>query len=150
MEYAQHRYLTKDAASTFLNPDYQMQEATRFAGRTFKRLLYYACSDPDRLLPPVTEMLTGFERETRGELGWVERTARTMIASGDRDAARQLLTHYSRTRAMAALGMGDTMADALDAYTRLVTGRRSPSGTQINTLDPTVNCLAEGDPDSPD
>ncbi|GAB5349230.1 C69 family dipeptidase [Alteriqipengyuania sp. 357] len=149
LEYAQHRYLTKDSAATFLNPDYQMQEATRFAGRTFKRVLYYACSAPDELLPPVTNMLTAFERETRGDLPWVERTARTMIANGDRDAARKLLTHYAGTRAIAALDMGDTMAAALDAYTRLVPGRRAPAGTQINTLDPTVNCLANGDPDMP-
>ncbi len=149
MEYAQHRYLTKDAASTFLNPDYQMQEATRFAGRTFKRVLYYACSDPDRLLPPVTDMFTAFEQETRDDLPWVERTARTMIATGDREAARELLTHYAGTRAIAALDMGETMAEALDAYTRLVSGRRTPRGTEINTFDPTVNCLADGDPDVP-
>ncbi|MBB3033085.1 C69 family dipeptidase [Alteriqipengyuania lutimaris] len=147
MEYAQHRYLTKDSAATFLDPDYQMQEATRFAGRTFKRVMYYACSAPDRLLPPVTDMLTGFERETRGDLEWVERTARAMIASGDREAARALLTHYAETRAIAALDMGDTMAGALDAYTRLVTDRIAPEGKRINTLDPTVNCLADGDPD---
>ena len=147
MEYAQHRYLTKDSAATFLHPDYQMQEATRFAGRTFKRVMYYACSDPDRLLPPVTDMLTAFESETRGDLEWVERTARAMIDIGDREAARALLTHYSSTRAIAALDMGDTVADALDAYTRLVTGRRPPAGGEINTLDPTVNCLSNGDPD---
>mgnify|MGYP002877832579 CR=1 FL=1 len=66
---------------------------------------------------------------------------------GDREAARALLTHYSSTRAIAALDMGDTVADALDAYTRLVTGRRPPAGGEINTLDPTVNCLSNGDPD---
>ncbi|KPI45635.1 Secernin-1 [Cyphellophora attinorum] len=49
-EYGQHRYLTKDAASTFLNPDFQLQEASVFAGRVFKRLLYYTCSNPERLL----------------------------------------------------------------------------------------------------
>ncbi|MEN7538470.1 hypothetical protein [Aurantiacibacter flavus] len=150
MEYAQHRYLTKDSAATFLNPDYQMQEATTFAGRTFKRVMYYACSDPARLLPPVTAMLTAFERGTRDDLAWVELTAGTMIESGKRDAARKLLTHYAGTRAMAALDMGETMADALDAYTLLAMGRRVPAGSEINTFDPTVNCLANGDPDVPD
>jgi len=149
MEYAQHRYLTKDSAATFLHPDYQVQEATRFAGRTFKRVMYYACSDPARLLPPVIEMLTAFERETRGDLVWVERTAQAMIVQGDRDAARKLMTHYAGTRARAALDLGDTMADSLDAYVRLVVGRRGPQGTRINTLDPTVNCVANGDPDDP-
>ncbi|WP_224199346.1 MULTISPECIES: C69 family dipeptidase [Pacificimonas] len=147
MEYAQHRYLTKDSAATFLNPDYQIQEATRFAGRTFKRVMYFACSDPDRLLGPVTEMLTGFERETQADLSWVEHMAGTMIDGGDRGAARELLTHFAGTRAIAALDLGDTIAEALDAYIRLVGGRRAPDGGRINTLDPTVNCLANGDPD---
>lgn len=150
MEYAQHRYLTKDSAATFLHPDYQVQEATRFAGRTFKRVLYYACSDPARLLPPVTEMLTAFERETQADLAWVERTAQVMIARGDRDAARKLMTYYAGTRSIAALDLGHTMADSLDAYVRLVPGRRGPQGTQINTLDPTINCVADGDPDVPE
>ena len=150
MEYAQHRYLTKDSASTFLDPDYQIQEATRFAGRTFKRVMYYACSDPARLLPPLTEMLAAFERGTISDLSWVERTALTMIAQGDRDAARKLLTHYAGTRAIAALDMGDKMAGMLDAYIRIVPGRRAPQGTRINTLDPTVNCVADGDPDVPE
>lgn len=149
MEYAQHRYLTKDAASTFLNPDYQMQEATQFAGRLFKQVMYYACSAPDVLLPPVTQMLTGFEAQTRGDLDWVERSARILIESGDREAAHALLTHYATSRAMDALDLGEVMADALDAYTRLITGQRRPEGGEINTMDPTVNCLAGGDPDTP-
>ena len=150
MEYAQHRYLTKDSASTFLNPDYQMQEATRFAGRTFKRVMYYACSDPKRLLPPVTDMLSAFEAETMADLDWVERSALTLIAQGDREAAHELLTHYAGNRALEALAMGETMAEALDAYTRLIPGRTAPAGSEINTFDPTVNCLADGDPDVPE
>ena len=150
MEYAQHRYLTKDSASTFLNPDYQMQEATRFAGRTFKRVMYYACADPKRLLPPVTDMLSAFEAETMADLDWVERSALTLIAQGDREAAHQLLTHYAGNRALEALAMGETMAEALDAYTRLIPGRTAPEGSKINTFDPTVNCLADGDPDVPE
>lgn len=149
MEYAQHRYLTKDSASTFLNPDFQLQEATPFAGRVFKQVMYYACSAPQTLLDPVTDLLTAFEAETREDLHWVERSAETLIANGDREAARALLTHYATSRAMEALDLGDVMVDALDAYTRLITGRRRPSGTDINTMDPTVNCLANGDPDEP-
>lgn len=149
MAYAQHRYLTKGAASTFLNPDFQLQEANQFAGGLFKRVMYYTCSAPDTLLQPVTQLLVHFEDETRSDLAWVERAARTLINSGDREAARALLTFYASNRAEAALDLGETMADALDAYTRLVTGQRRPQGTEINTLDPTVNCLVDGDPDQP-
>lgn len=149
MEYARHRYLTKDAASTFLNPDYQSQEATQFAGRVFKRVMYYACSAPDELLPRVTAMLNAFEANTRGDLDWVERTALTMIENNDRAAAQDLMTYYATSRAMEALDMGNAMADGLDAYTRLVSGQARPNGAEINTMDPTVNCLADGDPDMP-
>ncbi len=147
MEYAQHRYLTKDSASTFLNPDFQLQEATLFAGRLFKRVMYYTCSAPETLLGPVTNLLTAFEAETRADLDWIERAAETLIANGDREAARALLTHYASSRAMAALDLGESMVDALDVYTRLITGQRRPQGDDINTMDPTVHCLAEGDPD---
>lgn len=149
MEYGQHRYLTKDSASTFLNPDFQMQEATEFAGRTFKRVMYYTCSDPDQLLAPVTRLLTGFESETRDDLGWVEQTASAMIAADNRDAARDLLTYYATSRAMDALELGDSMVEGLDAYTRFVTGQPRPEGDEINATGPTVNCVAGGDPDVP-
>ena len=147
MEYAQHRYLAKGSASTFLNPDFQLQEATQFAGRLFKRVMYYTCSAPDTLLQPVTDLLEHFEAETRNDLDWIERSARVLIDNGDREAARALLTFYASNRAAAVLDLGNTLADALDAYTRLVTGQRRPQGSEINTLDPTVNCLADGDPD---
>ncbi len=149
MEYGQHRYLTKDAAATFLHPDFQGQEATEFAGRVFKRVMYYACSAPDTLLPPVTRLLTGFEAETRADLDWVEPTAQAMIAAQDRQAARDLLTYYATSRAMDALDLGGAMVEGLDAYTRLVTGQARPEGDAINATGPTVNCLADGDPDMP-
>ena len=61
-----------------------------------------------------------------------------------------MLTHYAGNRALAALDMGETMAEALDAYTRLIPGRTAAAGSEINTFDPTVNCLADGDPDVPE
>ncbi|WP_375211337.1 C69 family dipeptidase [Hyphococcus sp.] len=149
MQYAQHRYLTKDSASTFLNPDFQMQEATEFAGLVFKRVLYYACSAPDEILPTMTALLTAFEEETRGDISWVEKTARIMIENGERQAARDLLTYFASTRALEALDLGNAMIGWLEAYTRLVTGQARPMGEEINTMDPTVNCLADGDPDKP-
>ncbi|MGH4018529.1 MAG: hypothetical protein ACRDT0_04645 [Pseudonocardiaceae bacterium] len=52
-EYRQHRYLTKDAGSTFLNPGYAPQEGTEFAGRLFKRLMYHTCTHPEQFHPEV-------------------------------------------------------------------------------------------------
>jgi hypothetical protein len=151
-EYGEHRYLTKDAASTFLNPDYQLQEASLFAGRLYKRLMYYTCSNPDALLPLIVDMLEGFENQSRSDIDWVENSAQLLIDNGQRDAARQLLTHYSSTRAYQALEMGGTMVDALEAYVKVTGQWRAPNGTEINDAGEgaeTVNCLVGLDPDQP-
>ena len=151
-EYGQHRYLTADAASTFLDPDFQHQEATYFAGRIYKQALYYTCSDPETLLPIVQNMLHGFENASFADLAWVERSAKMLAENGQYDDALDLLTFYAHTRAEKALGLGKTMVDALDAYIKLTGQFRAPSGTRIN--DPglgaeTVNCLVGWDPDRP-
>jgi hypothetical protein len=151
-EYGQHRYLTADAASTFLDRDFQYQEATDFAGRIFKQALYYTCSDPDTFLPIVQDMLHGFENASFADLSWVERSAGLLVQNGQREDALDLLTFYAHTRAEKALGLGKTMVDALGMYIKLKGRFRSPSGSRIN--DPglgaeTVNCLVGWDPDQP-
>ncbi|GAB7363074.1 hypothetical protein MBLNU230_g3366t1 [Neophaeotheca triangularis] len=151
-EFGQHRYLTKDAGSTFLSANYQLQEATRFAGRVYKQVLYYTCSAPQTLLPVVTEMLEGFEAESRVDLAWVEKSARTLIEAGQRELAHSVLTHYSHSRARDAMELGESLIGTLDAYIKLTGRWRDPVGDEIN--DPgegaeTVNCLAGFDPDVP-
>ncbi|KAM5343578.1 hypothetical protein ACJ41O_012115 [Fusarium nematophilum] len=152
-EYGEHRYLTTGASSSFLNPDYQLQEAAEFAGRVFKRVLYYMCSDPQRYLPLVTDVLTSFESASRAQVeGWVEKTARTMIEQGERKAAQSLLTYYSHTRAAEALEIGHTLNNALDGYIKLTGRWRGPKGSEINDRgegNETVNCLVGYDPDQP-
>jgi hypothetical protein len=111
MEYGAHRYLTKDAASTFLDPDFQIQEATEFAGRVFKRVMYFTCEDPDTYLPAVTDLLEGMKSQSRDQLSWVEASAQSLIDAGERDHACALLTHYAESRAMEALDVGRTMAE---------------------------------------
>lgn len=150
MEYGQHRYLTKGAASTFLNPDFQHQEATEFAGRTFKRLMYLTCAAPDMYLPIVSEALNAFEAESMADQGWVEAAAKGLKESGDRDAALSVLTHYSTTRAGVALDLGNTMVDAIEAHLRVTGGLRRPETDEINDQGgETVNCLPDADPDKP-
>ncbi|KAH7383904.1 peptidase family C69-domain-containing protein [Pyrenochaeta sp. MPI-SDFR-AT-0127] len=151
-EYGQHRYLTKDAASTFLDPDFQHQEASYFAGRIFKQVLYYTCSDPETFLPIVQNMLHGFENTSFADLEWVERSAKTLLDNSQGEDAVELLTFYAHARAEKALTLGRTMVDALDAYIKLTGQFRTPTGAQIN--DPglgaeTVNCLVGWDPDRP-
>lgn len=152
-EYAEHRYLTKDAASTFLDRDYQYQEATIFAGRVFKRLLYYTCSDPNKLLPTVTAMLEGIESQSNLAIdGWVDGAAKALLDEGKRKEMEGLLTYFSTTRAEEALRVGRSMVEGLDSYVKVTGQYRSPVGSQIN--DPglgaeTVNCLIGHDPDQP-
>jgi dipeptidase len=152
-EFGEHRYLTTGASSSFLNPDYELQEASIFAGRMFKRVLYYMCSDPNKYMPTVTEMLTGFESQCRDQVsGWVEKAAQALIDAGDRNATQSLLTYYSHSRASAALELGQTLNSALDGYIKLTGQWRSPIGNQINDSgegNETVNCLVGYDPDQP-
>ena len=149
-EFGLHRYLTDGASSTFLNPDYQLQEASVFAGRLFKRVLYYMCSDPSTLHPVVTRMLQGFEQESGKDVPWVEAAARALFEKGDDESAHSLLTYYSNSRAEKALDLGDSMASALDGFVKLSGSWREPNGTEVNSPGgETVNCLIGHDPDVP-
>ncbi|KAF2169966.1 hypothetical protein M409DRAFT_51749 [Zasmidium cellare ATCC 36951] len=151
-EYAEHRYLTTGASSSFLNTDYQFQEATHFAGRIYKQLLYYTCSNPHTYLPIVQEILHGLENASRTDIDVVEKGAGLLIESGDREGAKQLLTMFSHARAAEAVVAGRKLVDALDSYVQLTGRWRSPVGDETN--DPgdgkeTVNCLVGLDPDQP-
>lgn len=152
-EYAQHRYMIKGAGSHFLNPKFANQEASDFAGRRFKQVLYYTCSKPGVYLPIVQKTLRGFEAQSRADLPWVEQSARTLIANNQRERARQLLTFYSTTRADNALTLGATLVDALHAHAELITGiQRPPAGAIINNQNEDgepVNCLMKANPDAP-
>ncbi len=151
-EYGQHRYLSKNAGSTFLNSDFQWQEATYFAGRIFKQVLYYTCSDASTFLPVVQKMLRGLENASFEDMVWIERSVQTLIDEGQRKDALQLLTFYSHSQAEKALALGKTIVDSLEAYVKLMGLFRMPSTSQPN--DPglgaeTVNCLVGFDPDRP-
>lgn len=152
-EYGEHRYLTAGSSGSFLSPDYQLQEASSFAGRVFKRVLYYMCSAPETYMPVMTRVLTGFEEQSREQVsGWVEESARVLVDRGRRDETREMLTFYSHARAAEALRMGKVLAESLDGYVKLNGGWRDPEGSEINDAgegDETVNCLVGYDPDRP-
>ncbi|TLD17975.1 uncharacterized protein PgNI_02577 [Pyricularia grisea] len=151
-EFAEHRYLTTGASSSFLNPDFELQEASEFAGRIFKRVMYYMCSAPETFHPVVTSMLTGFENQSRSDIDWVQKSAELLIKSGDRKTATQLLTYYSHSRAAKALELGKSMTAALDGYIKLTGQWKNPVGSEINDAGEgaeTVNCLVGYAPDQP-
>lgn len=129
-EYRQHRYLTKDADSTFLNPEYAPQEGTEFAGRLFKRLMYHTCTHPEQFYPEVREALNGFEQKMRAEQATVEETAQTLIDGGKRDLARRYLTEYSHTRATEAMDLGRALVGSIEARAKLHHGIPEPPNSE--------------------
>lgn len=125
-EFRQHRYLTKDSASTFLNPKYAPQEGTEFAGRLYKRLMYHTCTDPKTFYPEVRRALTGFEDRMLSDQAKVEQTAATLIEGGERGLARRYLTEYSHERAGDAMDLGNALLDSIEARTKLSDGIPHP------------------------
>jgi hypothetical protein len=79
--YGKHRYLTQGEASRFVTRGWQVQEATLFAGRRFKRLMYFTCDHPEKFPPEVTEALTAFENRTVSDRAVIE-AATDRVAHG--------------------------------------------------------------------
>lgn len=141
-QFGKHRYLTKGEATRFLDPDWQVQEATEFAGRTFKRLMYYTCEHPEKFLPEVTEALTAFENRLITEQETVSATANALFDAGKDDLARSYLTNYSWQSGMDALQLGHGLLASVEARTREIYGLRSPQGDKLSALGgERVDCL---------
>lgn len=141
-EFGRHRYLTKGEARGFLTRDWQMQEATLFAGRLFKRLLYYTCERPSEFLPEVTTALTAFENRLIAEQAWLEDSARVLLAAGRPELAGELLTRNAHRAAREALDLGTALLASIEARTRVQYGIRAPEGKVTSTLDyQMITCL---------
>jgi dipeptidase len=145
-QFGRHRYLTKGEASVFLTQDWQIQEATEFAGRLFKRLMYYTCDHPDKFLPEVNEALTAFENRLIAEQDMVAMTSETLFAANERDLALDYLTRYSERAGQDALALGHALLGSIEARTELVYGLRRPTGDTPGALDyRAVRCSRETD-----
>ncbi|HUF20712.1 MAG TPA: C69 family dipeptidase, partial [Burkholderiales bacterium] len=144
-EFGKHRYLTKGEATRFVTPDFSIQEASQFAGRLFKRLMYYTCSAPERFLPEVTEALTAFEEASIADRDAIEARAHVLFDAGQPDLARAVLDDYSSERARASLDLGEALLASIEVRHRLLVGYRAPENlNEISTRHgPTVNCLTK-------
>lgn len=146
-EYGQHRYLTEGSSSTFINPAFQLSEATEFAGRLFKRLMYYTCAFPEEHLERVQNILQSFEANTLGQKAAIERLAELAYAESP-DLGRELLTLYSHTRAQDALELGQGLVAGIEAEVKTRHGIEvASSEADINAGGVSVNCLIGADPD---
>lgn len=147
-EYGQHRYLTEGSGPNFINPDFQLREATEFAGRVFKRLMYYTCARPEELLDRVQGTLQAFEDNIRSALPHIERAAALAYAAGEPAAAQALLTRESHARAAEALSIGRDLVAGIGTEVRLRHGiPRAPNAGDINDGGAAVSCLVGADPD---
>lgn len=144
-EFGKHRYLTKDEARVFVTREWQIQEATEFAGRTFKRLMYFTCDRPEKFLPEVTEALTAFENALIDEQQQVDETAEILFANGAAENALAYLTGYTDNAARSALALGHALLGSIEARTRLLYGLRTPRGSPVGELDyNAVTCRTNG------
>lgn len=134
-EFGKHRYLSKNESRGFLTRDWQLQEATLFAGRLFKRLMYFTCDRPDEFLPEVTEALTAFENSLIAEQDDVDATAATLYLSSRPELAGKYLTEYTYSRAAEAIELGTALLGSIEARTRVLYGIRKPEGEELSRLD---------------
>lgn len=141
-QFGKHRYLTKDEATRFVTRDWQIQEATEFAGRTFKRLMYYTCDRPTVFLPEVTAALTAFENRLIVDQETVVATANTLFQSGREDLALRYLTDYSKQSGAAALRLGNALLSGIEARSVEIYGLRVPQTDEMSRLNyDGVSCL---------
>lgn len=134
-EYGKHRYLTKGEATRFVTGDWQVQEATEYAYRTFKRLMYFTCDHADKFLPEVDEAITAFENRLIHEQETVEATALALMDAERGDLASAYLTDYSNDAAIEALRLGNALLESIEARTRVIFGLRAPQTDEISRLD---------------
>jgi len=134
-QFGKHRYLTKGEATRFVSKDWQIQEATEFAGRTFKRLMYFTCDHPDKFLPEVTEAITAFEDRLIAAQPMVEKTADTLFELRQEQLALKYLTDQSGHAAMAALELGNALLQSIEARTEVLFDLRRPESDEMSKLD---------------
>ncbi len=124
-EFKRHRYLTAGEATRHI-PDQDVGvESTRYAFRACKRLFYLAKSHEAEFLPEVVETLTAFESGLIAEQETVEGIAQNLFQAGKPELARAALTYYSRTEAMNGLRLVESLAQSLEARTKVLFGIRS-------------------------
>lgn len=147
-EFKQHRYLTKGSARTFLNPAFQQQEGTLFAGRLFKRLLYQTCYYPKKFYPEVKEALTAFERKEYKQFEDAFTIVKTLLDSNKRNEAHYFMNFWAKNWQKEALSLGNSLLNSIEARNRYLFGLKKPYGGEINSNGGTTpNCLVGADPD---
>lgn len=129
VEYSQHRYLTADASSEYLAPEFMEQEATEYATQTFKRLMYGTCARPDEHLSGVTTAMEGFDGQSLEDWTEVQEEAAALVDDGEDPAGA--LGDYTNQRALEGLQLGNYLLDDVLAESREDGGIHLPE-TQVD------------------
>lgn len=146
MEFQQHRYMTANSASNFLDKNWRHQEATRYATREFKRLLYLTAEHPEEFYTDVTGEIEGFEQELLAERAEIEQEASSHYEAGEDQQARDLITENVRSRLLESLSLGMDLASQVQQETREKFGFREPERQENpgETAPATSQRMAEG------
>ncbi|MEX1062228.1 MAG: C69 family dipeptidase [Balneolaceae bacterium] len=149
VEFKWGRYLSVDESDGFLPQQLQVQEATRYAYHTFKRL-FYAVDAPreaagtewpdeeafserfNMFYPEVHRTLNAFEQMMReDQKEKVEKTAGTLLQAGERELANAYLTDYSNTHSLRALEIVSTLTRSIELRSSLLFERPEYSADEI-------------------
>ncbi|MQA07816.1 MAG: peptidase U34 [Pseudonocardiaceae bacterium] len=125
-EYRQHRYLTHDSASEFLDPEFAEQESTEYATQTYKQLLYSTCARPEKYLDGVTSALEGFEAEIIDGIQDSESEAGEKFRSGSKRDAQIVLTDVTSEWSLKGLDLANYLLDDQRERTRADGGVHIP------------------------
>lgn len=127
-EFRQHRYMTSNAAAGFLDQNWQHQEATRYATREFKRLLYFTAEHPEAFYTDVVGAIEAFEQEMIAERETIEQKAQAHFEACNVRAARNLVTGNVEQRLLDSLQLGMDLTERVETETRTQFGIRGPAG----------------------
>lgn len=125
-EYKQHRYLTADSDTDFLDSNFAPLEGTRSAYRVHKRLLYHTCENPEAFLRPVTAALEAFEHDVIDAHFETERRIRQLIEEGRSAMIPGILTDQVGAHLLDALDLGQRLTTGVEVATRAESGIRMP------------------------
>ncbi|MBT8487273.1 MAG: peptidase U34, partial [Gemmatimonadetes bacterium] len=126
-EYKQHRYLTSDSDTDFIDADFAPLEGTTSAYRVHKRLLYHTCEDPRSLLKPVTAALEAFEADVIDAHFETERRARQLVNENRSQMIPGILTDQVEQHLLDALDLGERLVVGVEVETRAQSGIRMPT-----------------------
>lgn len=128
-EFSQHRYMTHDSASEYLSSDYAHQEATTYATREFKRLLYFTSEHPALFLHYVTGIIESFEQTMLKKRSLLENQFLELVQSNNTSEAKHLISKDVNQCLRASLRLGMQLTNTVEAETIKRYGIRLPEDT---------------------